>query len=795
MRRALFAIAVAFGLASWPLSVAADASPPAAEDPIITPPLAAFVVDQFWPAREAALTASDAHAIDALETDAAREYDQSWLKGAITDRPGGALPRTVTSRFVLVSRQMSYPASFIAVVQDKDALETRNPPWVYTVVQTFVRRTPESPWKLAVEAFPRKGTELLQRVWEPATDTFLPATVDNLRIDPSTLPATAAHRWPGWVIDPTKFAVYSVGLPNGTLLACFGLRYQKSETRPWWHPLHLGHDDRLGLPAGYYLTSQTTYLENRCIIDEPHDDSPAVVDVAQQSAYVSRSGIPAQPMPWMFIGLLGLTLSSGFGLLALRARPGPAPIATPAPSIKSVTLKAYQRGVVLGRLPLLLGAVFGALAAEQLLLELDPGAAISLPIAFVILTATLLIIGRRPLVARAAGIIPKPPAEVFTEIADSPDSTAVWPELVEVIQTSPGPAGVGTTYHQRQRMGDGRLVEFDIEITDFIRGQRCATRIVNGWTGQSTTWTLQQVPEGTRIDVATRLALGPILALTSLGMRRGMERAASQRLEKTITRLTRFLVEGTRATAEDESGPVFVNAYASLLHWLERRLNLRLGRRLSLLSLALTAAIAGVLNVWFAVGLVGCLVIHEFSHYFEMVSSGSDPKPPVFLGLAAFVMPGRLPADAITAARASLAGPLMATVACAGLAAIYAVVPDWHLLLWMCSAAALNLIGSVVPSRQLDSGAIMVVIGRWLPLAGLLIGLVLTAMSLLVAVPTYLLIPAAVFYTIGLSIRFNAPRKAYWATVQTRARLAFGAAWAVMALYLLLEGLLAALWL
>jgi hypothetical protein len=82
-----------------------------------------------------------------------------------------------------------------------------------------------------------------------------------------------------------------------------------------------------------------------------------------------------------------------------------------------------------------------------------------------------------------------------------------------------------------------------------------------------------------------------------------------------------------------------------------------------------------------------------------------------------------------------------------------------------------------------------------LPLAGLAIGVGLAAGSIAIGVPSPVLIPAALFYSVGLSLRFGTKRGAYWGTLRTRGRLAFAAAWTAMVLYLCVAGLLAALWL
>jgi uncharacterized protein YndB with AHSA1/START domain len=791
--RGLVAAGIAvIALALLPVVTAnADVAP--AGTPVITPPLAGAVVDDLWPRREKALVERNALALDVLETDAAAALDEAWINGADTGLAASTLPRTIAGRYVLVPRQLSYPASFIAVIVYARA---KDPNWVYTEITAFVRSGPAEPWKLAVEAYPPMPKDFQQLVQDPQSDDFAPAPANNLSLQLRALPVATAHHWPGWKITPDQPGnVYGVGLANGSTLACFGIRYQNAQSRPWWHPLHLGRAD-LGLPAGYYRSSVITYVENRCVLDQPAGYGAPYREVAHGSAYIARSGVPAQPMPWLPVGLLGLTLTSGFGLLALRVRPGrsgsAATAARPAPSI---TLKAYQRDNALRGLPLLLGGALAVVGIEQLLIEMDLGFAIALPIVLLPVVVIRVLKGARRLQARATVIISKPPDEVFAAVADTPSQPAWWPEITEVVTTSAGPPGVGTTYRHRQRLRDGRLMEIDTAVTDSVPGRRYATRLLNGWYSQATTWTFEPVPEGTRVEVIVRLIIGPIQALSGLGFRQGWQLATAQRWEKALADLQRFVEDGTRAVAPAGTGPVFVSPRNRLLAWLEKRFNLRPGWLLSSLSLAFTTIVFAVVNPWFAVGFVGLLVIHEFAHFVQTAADGRDPQPPVFLVFGAFVMPRHLPTDAIVDARGKVVGPLMATVACAGLVTIYAFEPGWHLLPWICAGAAVNLLGSVAPSRMLDSGAIMLVIGRWLPLSGLAIGIALAAGSIVIGVPSLVLIPAALFCTIGLSLQVGDQRGEYWASLRTRGRLAFAAVWTVMVLYLCLTGVLALLWL
>jgi len=791
MRRVVAAGVALVALALLPVVTAkADGAPTGM--PVITPPLAGAVVDDLWPRREKALAERNTVALDALETDSAAALDEAWINGANTGLAASSLPRTIAGRYVLVPRQLSYPAWFIGVIVYERA---KDPNWVYTEITAFVRSGPAEPWKLAVEAYPPVPKDFRQLVQDPQSDDFAPAPADSLSLELAALPLATAHHWPGWKITPEQPGnVYAVGLANGSTLACFGVRYQNAQSRPWWHPLHLGQAD-LGLPAGYYRDGVITYVENRCVLDEPAGGAVRYRDLARQSAYIARSGVPAQPMPWLPVGLLGLTLTSGFGLLALRVPPGryrSAAAVMPAPSI---TLRVYQRDNALRGLPLLLGGALAVVGIEQLLIEMDLGLAIALPIVLIPIVVVRLLKGPRRLLARATVIISKPPDEVFAVVADAPSQPAWWPEITEVLTTSAGPPGVGTTYRHLQRLRDGRLMEIDSAVTDFLPGRRYATRLLNGWYSQATTWIFEPVPEGTLVEVTVRLTIGPIQALSGLGFRQGWQLATTQRWKKALADLQRFLQDGTRAVAPAGTGPVFVHPRNRLLAWLEKRFNLRPGWLLSALSLAFTTIVFAVVNPWFALGFVGLLVIHEFAHYIQTASDRRDPQPPVFLVFGAFVMPGHLPTDAIVDARGKVVGPLMATVACAGLVTIYAFEPGWHLLPWIGAGAAVNLLGSVAPSRMLDSGAIMLVIGRWVPLCGLVIGVALAAGSIVIGVPSVILIPAALFYAIGLSLQVGDQHGEYWASLRTRGRLAYAAVWTVMALYLCLAGVLALLWL
>jgi hypothetical protein len=219
MRRLVAAGVAVVALAICP-ALPANAEASASGTPVITPALAAAVVDDLWPRREAALMARNAATLGALETGAAEALDHAWIDGATTGLAAGELPRTITGRYVLVPRQLSYPASFIAVIVYQNA---GSPNWVYTEVAAFARSGPADAWRLAVDACPPVPKDFRELVQDPQSDDFAPVVAPDLDLPFGDLPARSAHRWPGWSIDATPVTdVYGVGLANGAALACFG---------------------------------------------------------------------------------------------------------------------------------------------------------------------------------------------------------------------------------------------------------------------------------------------------------------------------------------------------------------------------------------------------------------------------------------------------------------------------------------------------------------------------------------------------------------------------------------------
>jgi Zn-dependent protease len=145
----------------------------------------------------------------------------------------------------------------------------------------------------------------------------------------------------------------------------------------------------------------------------------------------------------------------------------------------------------------------------------------------------------------------------------------------------------------------------------------------------------------------------------------------------------------------------------------------------AIISFAVTVgAYALVFKVWFAVGLVVMILIHELGHVLAAKRKGLPVTAPVFIPfLGALIMMKKHPRDAVTEAYIAIGGPVLGTVG--------ALVSLWIGLHWQIPLLIvianvgffINLI-NLLPIHPLDGGRISTAVTRWLWLVGLIGGLV-----------------------------------------------------------------------
>jgi carbon monoxide dehydrogenase subunit G len=94
-------------------------------------------------------------------------------------------------------------------------------------------------------------------------------------------------------------------------------------------------------------------------------------------------------------------------------------------------------------------------------------------------------------------IVPAPPDVVFAFIADVENAKAWRPGVLDITRTSG--SGLGATYAQGVRGPGGRRIAADYEITGYEPGHRLAFRATAGPVRPIGTYTLEAVPDGTKL--------------------------------------------------------------------------------------------------------------------------------------------------------------------------------------------------------------------------------------------------------------------------------------------------------
>lgn len=122
----------------------------------------------------------------------------------------------------------------------------------------------------------------------------------------------------------------------------------------------------------------------------------------------------------------------------------------------------------------------------------------------------------------------------------------------------------------------------------------------------------------------------------------------------------------------------------------------------TLLSLLLYAQWSSGRGAGIALGVVGCIYVHEIGHVAALRRYGVEATAPMFVpGLGAFVRLKQYPTDAHEEARVGLAGPLWGLVASLGAAGIGYIWASPLALAVASLSATLNLF-NLIPVWQLD---------------------------------------------------------------------------------------------
>ncbi len=160
----------------------------------------------------------------------------------------------------------------------------------------------------------------------------------------------------------------------------------------------------------------------------------------------------------------------------------------------------------------------------------------------------------------------------------------------------------------------------------------------------------------------------------------------------------------------------------------------------ALTMLLSVGAYALLFPVWFAVGLVVLIWVHEMGHVLQLKREGIKASAPMFVPfLGAFVAMKEMPKNALAEARVGLAGPVLGTLGALGALGLYAGTGNL-LFLGLAHVGFLLNLFNMLPMLPLDGGR---AVGAMSPVFWLL-G-ILMIVALLVFQPNVIVLLIALF--------------------------------------------------
>jgi len=183
-------------------------------------------------------------------------------------------------------------------------------------------------------------------------------------------------------------------------------------------------------------------------------------------------------------------------------------------------------------------------------------------------------------------------------------------------------------------------------------------------------------------------------------------------------------------------------------------------------------AYALLFPVWFAVGFVVLIWVHEMGHVLQLKREGIEASAPMFIPfLGAFVAMKEMPKDALAEARVGLAGPVLGTLGALGALGIYALTTQPLFLGLTYVGFFLNLF-NLLPMLPLDGGRAVGALSPVFWLVGI-VGIV----ALLLVNPNPILIFIGILGGMELWRRWrgrNTPEGQAYYKIETRHRLMVG---------------------
>jgi Zn-dependent protease len=195
----------------------------------------------------------------------------------------------------------------------------------------------------------------------------------------------------------------------------------------------------------------------------------------------------------------------------------------------------------------------------------------------------------------------------------------------------------------------------------------------------------------------------------------------------------------------------------------------------ALTMLLSVGAYALLFPVWFAVGLVVLIWVHEMGHVLQLKREGIRASAPMFIPLlGAFVTMKEMPKNALAEARVGLAGPVLGTLGALGAWGIYAASEN-PLFLGLAYVGFLINLFNLLPMLPLDGGR---AVGAMSP-AFWLLGILMTV-ALLFVQPNFIVLIIALLGGTELWRRWrarNTPEGQAYNKIELRHRVMVGLAY------------------
>ena len=183
---------------------------------------------------------------------------------------------------------------------------------------------------------------------------------------------------------------------------------------------------------------------------------------------------------------------------------------------------------------------------------------------------------------------------------------------------------------------------------------------------------------------------------------------------------------------------------------------------------------------WFAGALVVMILVHEMGHVLEIRRQGMQATAPIFIPFfGAAIFQRSHPTDALKQAQIGIAGPIAGTIGATAAFLLY-LSTHWEVLLLAAYLGFFINLFNLIPAGFLDGGWILAPVSKWFQVGGY----ALIAAAVVFGIVNPLAIIIALLGIPNLVQRFRDSNNPYYTSVPMQGRVAMGAAWLALVIFL-----------